>query len=50
MGYLGGALAGGGVAKVSVVFGWRGVFVSLAAVSVASALAAGYLYIHQRRA
>jgi sugar phosphate permease len=49
VGYLGGALAGGGVAKVSVLYGWRGVFVSLAAVSLASALAAGYLYTHQRR-
>lgn len=49
IGYLGGALAGGGVAKVSVLFGWRGVFVSLAAISAASALAAGYLYIHERR-
>jgi sugar phosphate permease len=50
VGYLGGALAGGGVAKVSVLYGWRGVFVSLAAVCMASALAAGYLHIHQRRA
>jgi sugar phosphate permease len=49
VGYLGGVLAGGGVARVSVLFGWRGVFVTLAAVSAASALAAGYLYIHQRR-
>ena len=49
IGYLGGAMAGGGVAKVSVIFGWRGVFVALAVVSAASALAAGWLYIHQRR-
>ncbi len=50
VGYLGGALAGGGVAKLAVLYGWRGVFVALAAVSLASALAAGYLYTHQRRA
>jgi sugar phosphate permease len=49
VGYLGGALAGAGVARVSVAFGWRGVFVSLAAVTAASALAAGYLYVHQQR-
>jgi sugar phosphate permease len=49
IGYLGGALAGDGVARVAVAAGWRGVFVVLAAVSAASALAAGYHYIHQRR-
>jgi sugar phosphate permease len=49
VGYLGGVLAGGGVARVSVLFGWRGVFASLAAVSAVSALAAACLYLHQRR-
>lgn len=48
VGYLGGVLAGGGVARVSVAYGWHGVFIALAAVSAASALAAGYLYVHGR--
>ncbi len=49
IGYLGGVIAGYGVARVSVAFGWHGVFTSLAAVSVISAVAAGWLYIHQAR-
>jgi len=48
-GYLGGVLAGGGVARIAVLFGWRGVFVALAVVSASSALAAGFLYMHDRR-
>jgi OPA family glycerol-3-phosphate transporter-like MFS transporter len=47
IGYLGGALAGDSVARVSVAFGWRGVFVALAAVSALSAAAAGYLFLNQ---
>ena len=50
VGYLGGALAGDSVARISVAFGWRGVFVVLAAVAASSALAAGLLYLNQRRA
>jgi len=50
VGYLGGAAAGYGAAQVSVSFGWPGVFVSLAAVSALSALAAGRLYILSARA
>jgi OPA family glycerol-3-phosphate transporter-like MFS transporter len=49
IGYLGGVLAGYAVARVSVTFGWHGVFLALVIVSVSSALAAGYLYGHQRR-
>ena len=49
VGYLGGALAGDGVARISVAYGWRGVFFSLAAVSAASALAALSLYVDERR-
>jgi sugar phosphate permease len=49
IGYLGGALAGVGVAQVSVAFGWRGVFTALAAVCAVSAVAAGWLYVHQAR-
>jgi sugar phosphate permease len=45
IGYLGGALAGDSVARISVAFGWQGVFVALAAVSALAALAAGYLYV-----
>ena len=44
VGYLGGVLAGDSVARVSVAFGWRGVFVSLAGVSALAALGAGCLY------
>jgi len=47
VGYLGGVLAGDTVARLSVAFGWRGVFVALTAVTAISSLAAGYLYIHQ---
>jgi sugar phosphate permease len=44
VGYLGGALAGDSVARLSVDFGWRGVFLVLGAVSALAALGAGYLY------
>ena len=44
VGYLGGALAGDSVARISVAFGWSGVFVALAAVSALAAVGAGYLY------
>jgi sugar phosphate permease len=49
VGYLGGALAGDSVARLAVAFGWRGVFVALALVCGASALAAATLFQHQRR-
>jgi OPA family glycerol-3-phosphate transporter-like MFS transporter len=48
VGYLGGVVAGDSIARLSVAFGWRGVFVALTGVTVLSALAAGYLYLHQR--
>lgn len=48
VGYLGGVLAGGGVARVAVHFGWRGVFAVLASVSALSVVAAGCLYVHER--
>lgn len=48
IGYVGGILAGDSVARLSVAFGWRGVFLALMLVTVLSALAAGYLFIHQR--
>jgi sugar phosphate permease len=43
-GYLGGVLAGWAMAKIAVAFGWNGVFVTLAAVSVLAALGSAYLY------
>ena len=50
VGYLGGALAGSAVAGVSVRHGWSGVFGRLAAVALASAVAAAWLWFIQRRA
>jgi OPA family glycerol-3-phosphate transporter-like MFS transporter len=44
VGYLGAVLAGDSVARISVMFGWKGVFVSLAAVSALAALGAGWLH------
>ena len=44
VGYLGGAAAGYIVARISVSFGWQGVFVALAVVSALAALGAGCLY------
>jgi len=44
IGYMGAVVAGQGIGRVSVTFGWQGVFVALAAVSALAALGAGYLY------
>jgi sugar phosphate permease len=44
IGYLGAVVAGDSIARVSVSFGWQGVFVALAVVSALAALGAGYLY------
>jgi sugar phosphate permease len=44
IGYLGAVVAGDSIARVSVYFGWQGVFVALAIVSFLSALGAGCLY------
>jgi len=49
VGYLGGTLAGDSVARISVAFGWHGVFLTLAGVCALSALAAGWLYKVQSR-
>jgi sugar phosphate permease len=43
VGYLGAVAAGDSVARISVTFGWRGVFVALSVVSAAAAAGAGYL-------
>jgi OPA family glycerol-3-phosphate transporter-like MFS transporter len=50
IGYLGGVLAGDGVARLAVAFGWDGVFVTLAIVSAAAAMCAGVLYLLNTRA
>jgi len=50
IGYAGGVLAGDGVARVAVAFGWDGVFVTLAAVSAAAALGAAALHLINTRA
>ena len=44
-GYLGGVAAGTVMARLSVVFGWGGVFVALALMSSLAALGACYLYV-----
>ena len=44
VGYLGAVVAGDSIARVSVTFGWQGVFVALAFVSSLAALGAGRLY------
>ena len=49
LGYLGGALAGAGVAKVSVMLGWQGVFHVLAVVALLTSVAAGFFLVNQLR-
>jgi OPA family glycerol-3-phosphate transporter-like MFS transporter len=44
VGYIGAVVAGNSVARMSVAFGWQGVFAALAAVSALAALVAAYLY------
>jgi OPA family glycerol-3-phosphate transporter-like MFS transporter len=48
-GYLGGVLAGTVMARLSVAFGWGGVFMTLAAVSALAAVGAGYLWVLNAR-
>jgi MFS transporter, OPA family, glycerol-3-phosphate transporter len=43
VGYLGAVAAGDSVARLSVAFGWQGVFVTLAGVSALATVAAAYL-------
>ncbi|MGA2188848.1 MAG: MFS transporter [Steroidobacteraceae bacterium] len=50
VGYLGAVVAGDSVARVSVAFGWAGVFASLSVVSAAAALGAGFLHRLNARA
>jgi len=44
VGYLGSVVAGDTVARVSVAFGWKGVFLSLAVISFIAAIGAGQLH------
>lgn len=50
VGYLGAVVAGDSVARVSVAFGWQGVFIGLAAVSALAAFGGGWLYFLSARA
>jgi sugar phosphate permease len=50
VGYLGAVVAGDSIARVSVYFGWQGVFMALAAVSALAALGAGCLYFFGAKA
>jgi sugar phosphate permease len=50
VGYMGAVVAGDSIARLSVSFGWQGVFVILAAVSALAALGAGCLYVLGARA
>ncbi len=50
IGYLGGVLAGDSVARISVAWGWSGAFAVLAAVALASSVAAGFYSRSQRHA
>jgi OPA family glycerol-3-phosphate transporter-like MFS transporter len=50
IGYLGAVAAGDSVARLSVAFGWQGVFVTLAVVSALGAAGAGWLYFLSARA
>jgi sugar phosphate permease len=50
VGYLGSVLGGVTVARVSIAFGWAGVFLSLAVISLVAAAGAGWLYILGARA
>lgn len=49
VGYLGGFLAGGSIAKISVVFGWSGAFYSLAGIAFLSFLSALYFMFEQKK-
>jgi len=44
VGYLGSVLGGVTVARASIAFGWKGVFLALAVISLVAAIGAGSLY------
>ncbi len=49
MGYLGGALAGGGVAELSTRRGWPAAFLALAGISLLTSVAAAFFWLDQSR-
>jgi sugar phosphate permease len=49
VGYLGSVVGGVTVARVSIAFGWKGVFLSLAVISLGAAIGAALLYRLGRR-
>ena len=50
IGYLGAAVAGDGIARLSVHSGWQVVYLALAAVSALAAAGAGRVYLESRKA
>jgi sugar phosphate permease len=50
VGYLGGILAGGAVARLAVSQGWQGAFIALSGVALLSSVVAAAFLINQRRA
>jgi sugar phosphate permease len=50
VGYLGSVLGGVTVARVSIAFGWKGVILCLAVISLLAAIGAGQLYRLEARA
>jgi sugar phosphate permease len=48
VGYLAGWLSGDTVARITVAFGWKNAFLSLAGVALLTALVALVLAVHQR--
>jgi sugar phosphate permease len=50
VGYVGSVLAGVTVARISIAFGWRGVFLALSAISLIAAIGAARLYRLETRA
>jgi OPA family glycerol-3-phosphate transporter-like MFS transporter len=49
VGYLGGVVSGGGMARISVAHGWNGAFLALAGVAALSSLAAAAFLDHESR-
>jgi sugar phosphate permease len=49
VGYLGGVLAGNGMANIAVTWGWKGAFAVLAAVTWLGSIAAALYFVHQRK-
>jgi len=50
VGYLGGILAGEGMARMAVAYGWQRAFLALAAVAALASVAAALFWLEQRRA